>query len=68
MDIKMWFRLVYDDGDIQAQYHVKDFEYLLIEEWEKIKNAGDRKEVIRRAFQRACNEFKKNAVSFRDKT
>jgi len=67
MDIKLKFKLIYEDGTIQAEYSVKAFEDLLLNEWEKIKNAGDRKEVIKRAFQRACNEFNKNAVSIKNK-
>ena len=63
------FRLVYDNNEkpnphlAYAEYSIKDFERLLLEEWTKIKDAGDRVEVIKRAYERACERFKLNAVS-----
>jgi len=61
------FRLVYDDPNKQncvyAEYDVQQFEKVLLDEWTKIKNAGDRVEVIKRAYERACEAFKLNAVS-----
>ncbi len=67
MGTNLRFRLVYDNKDganqVYAEYDTRDFERLLLEEWTKIKNAGDRVEVIKRAYERACERFKLNAVS-----
>ncbi len=67
MGFNLRFRLVYDDkndkNQVYAEYDVQKFEEVLLAEWTKIKNAGDRVEVIKRAYERACEAFKLNAVS-----
>ena len=67
MGSNLRFRLVYDDqsgpNKIYVEYDVQDFEKLLLSEWTKIKSAGDRVQVIKRAYERACEVFKLNAVS-----
>lgn len=63
--LQLFFRLVYDDKSTYAEYDVDKFMGCLLEEWDKLKGAGDRKEVVKRAFERACEVFKLNAVSFK---
>ena len=62
-NMQMFFRLVFDDKTVYAEYNTKNFEEVLLEEWEILKGAGDRVEVIKRAYQRACDRFKIDAVS-----
>jgi len=63
MGSNLRFRLVYDTKEVYAEYDTNQFKNTLLEEWSKIKNAGDRAEVIKRAYERACEVFKLNAVS-----
>lgn len=63
------FRLVYDNNEkpnphlAYAEYSIEDFQEVVLAEWAKIQGAGDRVQVIKRALERACEIFKRNAVA-----